>query len=213
MNARLLLPAVLLLSAPLAFAQDAAPQPSNNTAPPPPHYGYGRPGMGPGGPMRGHGDDHRGPEMHGGGGFRGHGMEDHGMWWKNPGLAARIGITADQQKKIDDVFTQSRIQLIDLHATLEKEELLLHPLMDANPIDQPKALAQIDKIAETRASLEKTNARMLLSIRSVLTPDQWTKLQAERHGGPRPGGSWQGGQRPSGRPTPGQPKPSTPPVE
>ena len=113
------------------------------------------------------------------------GPGEHGMWWKNPEVVARLAITPDQQKKIEDLFVQSRVQLIDLHASLEKEELVLEPLMDANPVDQSRALAQIDKIADTRASLEKTNAKLLLSIRGVLTPDQWTKLQAHRgEGGP-----------------------------
>jgi len=32
-------------------------------------------------------------------------------------------------------------------------------------------------VAQTRAELEKANARMLLGIRRVLNPDQWKKLQ------------------------------------
>ena len=103
-----------------------------------------------------------------------------GRWWNNPEFAQKLGLTAEQQKKMEDIFIQSRVQLIDLHASLEKQQLLLEPLMNANPIDQARAAAQIDKIADTRASLEKTNAKMLLSIRGVLTPEQWTKLR-ERH--------------------------------
>ena len=78
------------------------------------------------------------------------------------------------------------MQLIDLHASLEKEELLLEPLMNANPVDQTRALAQIGKIADTRAELEKTDAKMLLSIRAVLNADQWTKLQDRHRGDRRP---------------------------
>ena len=189
MNARHLLPAILLLATPFAYSQM---------------------GSGPGGPAM----HDRGPHHEGGPG-------EHGMWWKRPEVVARLAITPDQQKKIEDIFVQSRVQLIDLHASLEKEQLLLEPLMDANPIDQPKALAQIDKIAETRASLEKTNAKMLLGIRGVLTPEQWTTLQAHRadwrhdEGGPMgPGRGPMGGpgdrhfdhqQRPA--------QPATPPAQ
>lgn len=104
-----------------------------------------------------------------------------GAWWKDTGITQKIGLTADQQKRIEDIFLQSRVQLIDAHAALEKQELMLEPLLSANPIDQGKALAQISKIADTRADLEKTNAKMLLGIRAVLTADQWTKLQATHH--------------------------------
>jgi len=104
-----------------------------------------------------------------------------GAWWKNAEIAQKIGLTPDQQKRIEDIFLQSRVELIDKHAALEKQELMLEPLLSANPIDQGKALAQINKIADTRAELEKTNAKMLLGIRAVLSADQWTKLQSEHH--------------------------------
>lgn len=105
-------------------------------------------------------------------------MGPPGMWWKNPDLVQKLSLTADQQKRMDDIFQQSRLQLIDLKANLEKQEVTLEPMLDANPPDTNKILAQIDKTAQARAELEKGNARMLLGIRNVLSPDQWTKLQA-----------------------------------
>jgi len=180
MNVRLL-SACLLLVAPYAFAQTtpaAAPVPGPAAAPPPGmHRSFNqqprdaRDGRGmPGG------------EMHGPGGH----MLPEGTWWRNPEVVSRIGLTPDQTKHIDEIFLQSRVQLIDLHASLEKEELLLEPLMNANPVDQTRALAQIGKIADTRAELEKTDAKMLLSIRAVLNADQWTKLQDRHRGDRRP---------------------------
>lgn len=56
----------------------------------------------------------------------------------------------------------------------------MEPMLAANPPDTNKVLAQIDHTAQARAELEKANAKMLLGIRNVLTPDQWTKLQTER---------------------------------
>lgn len=106
-------------------------------------------------------------------------MGPPGIWWKNPDLIQKLSITADQQKRMDDIFQQSRLQLIDLKANLEKQEVTLEPMLAANPPDTNKVLAQIDKIAQARADLEKANAKMLLGIRTVLTPDQWTKLQDE----------------------------------
>ena len=117
------------------------------------------------------------------GGMRGmHGgprIVPEGMWWKNTELVQRIGLSGDQVKKMDDIFLEARIKLIHMKASLEEEELLLEPMINANPPDSGKALAQIGRIADTRASLEKANAGMLLGIRAVLSPEQWTKLQAE----------------------------------
>jgi Spy/CpxP family protein refolding chaperone len=55
-------------------------------------------------------------------------------------------------------------------------------MLSANPPDMTKTMAQIDKVAQARADLEKANARMLLGIRVLLTPDQWTKLHARGPG-------------------------------
>jgi Spy/CpxP family protein refolding chaperone len=130
-------------------------------------------------------------------------MGPPGIWWKNPDIIQKLTITPDQQKRMDDIFQQSRIQLIDLKAAVEKQEVLLEPMLAANPPDTNRILAQIDKTAQARAELEKANAKMLLGIRTVLTPDQWTKLQAEERGNRRM--MFRGRQRPDGPDGPGTP--------
>jgi Spy/CpxP family protein refolding chaperone len=167
--------------------------------------GPGARGMGPGGPMRrgmmqnqngGHAGFGGSAMMHGRGpggpgGFHGGpggGMADGlhigptGMWWKNPTVVQNLGLTPDQTKKMDDIFQAARIQLIDLKANVEKQNALLEPMLSANPPDMTKTMAQIDKVAQARADLEKANARMLLGIRVLLTPDQWTKLHSRGPG-------------------------------
>ena len=111
-----------------------------------------------------------------------------GKWWDNPEMRARLGITADQQKKMDDVFQQSRLKLIDLHAALEKEEATLEPMINGATLDDSKLLPQIDRVVQARAELEKAHARLLLGIRHVLTQDQWTLLEREQPRPPRPDG-------------------------
>lgn len=102
-----------------------------------------------------------------------------GRWWSDPALAQKLGLTEDQQKKLGDLFQQNRLRLIDLMANLQKQEAMLEPLLSADRPDETKILAQIDGIAQARAELEKSNARMLLAMRGVLTQDQWKRLQAE----------------------------------
>jgi Spy/CpxP family protein refolding chaperone len=103
-----------------------------------------------------------------------------GTWWRDQSFVSRLSLTPDQQKRMDDVFQQSRIKLIDLKATLDKEEAILDPMVKADRLDEIKVAAQIDKVADARAELEKANAKMLLGIRQVLTPEQWTKLNSSK---------------------------------
>ena len=120
-----------------------------------------------------------------------------GKWWDNPEMAKKLVLTAEQQKKMDDVFQQSRLKLIDLEAALQKEEVILDGFMQGPQLDDSKILPSVDRIAQDRAELEKADARFLLGIRHVLTPEQWTQLQAERSSGRSPGG--QRGPGPGGR--------------
>jgi Spy/CpxP family protein refolding chaperone len=132
-----------------------------------------------------------------------------GIWWHNPDLVQKLALTPDQQKRMDDILQQSRLQLIDLRGNVEKQEVLMEPMLAANPPDTNKILAQIDRTAQARAELEKANAKMLLGVRGVLTPDQWTKLQAEwrdRRGmrGSRSGPGGRGGPNGPGGPGGGE---------
>lgn len=152
-----------------------------------------------------------------------HGMA-RGRWWNNPRIADQIGLTDDQKKKMDDIFQQSRLQLIDLNAAVQKQEAIMQPLIEADQPDESKILAQIDAIAQARAQLEKANARMLFGIRQVLTPDQWKKLRTLARNGPPhmngdggPGRGWRsrpGGGSPGGPPPPpSAPGGATPPSQ
>ncbi|HYV61781.1 MAG TPA: Spy/CpxP family protein refolding chaperone [Bryobacteraceae bacterium] len=103
------------------------------------------------------------------------------FYWASPSpslpAVQKLNLTPEQRKSIDDIFQQHRLKLIDLEATLQKEELILEPLVAGDPPDEAKVLAQIDRVAQARAELEKANSRMLWQVRRVLTPDQWKQLQ------------------------------------
>ena len=109
--------------------------------------------------------------------------EHFGRWWNNPKIAQAINLTDDQKKKMDDIFQQHRLKLVDLHANLEKQQIMMRPMIEADQPNESQVLAQIDKIAQARADLEKADAHMLFDIRKVLTADQWQKLKAlhEQH--------------------------------
>jgi len=130
-----------------------------------------------------------GPEMGAGPGFGQHrppmerafgGQGDHGRWWNNPGVIERLKLTDEQRKAFDGILLEHRKNLIDLRANVEKAELEMEPLMSADQPNEAAILAQIDKVAQARAELEKGNARFLLAIRNKLTPEQWKFLQARR---------------------------------
>jgi Spy/CpxP family protein refolding chaperone len=121
---------------------------------------------------------------------------DHGRWWNNPQVAERLKLTDAQRKAMDDTLQAHRESLVDLRGSLEKAELELEPMMKEDQPNESQILAQIDKVAQARAELEKANARFLLAIRGKLTPEQWKQMQADRASHPHPG--WGRGGGPGG---------------
>jgi len=101
-----------------------------------------------------------------------------GTFWRDPDWVTRLGLTSEQTKKMEETFRQYRLKLIDISAALEKDELLLAPMIEALPDgDSAKLAAQIDKVADGRSELEKVNSKMLIAILQVLTPEQWARLR------------------------------------
>jgi Spy/CpxP family protein refolding chaperone len=96
--------------------------------------------------------------------------------WRDRGLVSQLNLTPVQVKQMEDIFRQHRLRLIDLNAVLEKEEVRLEPMVAAETLDESKLIAQIDRVAQARAELEKSRGRMLVGIRKVLEPEQWRKL-------------------------------------
>jgi len=147
---------------------------------------------------------------------------DHGRWWNDAKAIDKYKLSESQRKAMDDVYQQHRMNLVDLHGALQKEELTMEPLVRADQPDESKILAQIDRVAQARAELEKANAKMLFQLRRQLTPDQWKQIQTDRaahreHEGVGPDGrpAWRerggpggpGGPGAGGPPPPGGPGP------
>jgi Spy/CpxP family protein refolding chaperone len=135
---------------------------------------------------------------------------DRGRWWNNPKLVEKLKLTDDQRKAMDKIFQDHREKLVDLRGNLEKAEIEMEPLVRADQPNESAVMAQIDKVAQARAELEKANARFLFALRAKLTPEQWKQVQEFRqnHEGMRR--EWRNGGQGHGV-GPGQGAPAPPP--
>ena len=101
----------------------------------------------------------------------------NGQFWNKPNIVQQLNLTDEQRKTMDGILQDHRMKLIDLRADLQKNELLLEPMLKADTPDRKTIEAQIDKIVSARAALEKANSLFLLDVRMQLTPQQWKQLQ------------------------------------
>lgn len=164
---------------------------------------------GSGGPMQGPGPRVfqmrvRGPMGHGPMRW-GHGhMRGMGAWWMNPQVAERIGLSEQQKQQLGKIALDGRLKMIDLRADLEKQRVMLAPMMKGYHPDEARVLAQVEKVSLARAALEKARVQTMLASRNVLTEAQWNKLKETRMGFHRSFGQ-RGFRRPMGRRLPSSP--------
>lgn len=103
-------------------------------------------------------------------------------WWNNPQLAQKIGLSDQQKQQLDKIHQDGLLKMIDLRADLEREQVILHPMLRTYSPDENQVLAQVDKVAQARAALSKQRIETMLASRKVLTEAQWKQLQDLRMG-------------------------------
>ena len=119
-------------------------------------------------------------------------------WWRNSEIAQKLNLTDQQKQQLEQTFTQAKTQLDNLRTAAETEEVKLHTLLNADPIQENAVVAQIDATQMARSRLGRTFAMLALQFRKILTADQWKQLQQqdimrfhkreEGRPGPPPGG-------------------------
>jgi Spy/CpxP family protein refolding chaperone len=98
-------------------------------------------------------------------------------WWRNSELAQKLSLTDQQKQQLEQTFNQQRLQLVDLKAALEKEEIKLQELMDADNFNEGQAMVQLDATQAARNKLMRSFATMAVQFRKILTAQQWKMLR------------------------------------
>jgi Spy/CpxP family protein refolding chaperone len=119
----------------------------------------------------------------------GHMMVRHemGQWWKNPEIASKLQLTDVQVSQLNQVFYDHKMRLIDYGAEMEKQDLKLQNLLDADQPNESQVSTQVDEVLAARGKLEREFTMLSLNLRKVLSLEQWRQLKT-MHGGAGPGG-------------------------
>jgi Spy/CpxP family protein refolding chaperone len=103
-----------------------------------------------------------------------------GRWWDDKHFAKELRLRPEQEKKMDSIFDQNRAALLRTYENLQQEEQRMKALVDTPAHDENSLFAQIDRVAQARAALEKANTHLMLQIRGEMSPDQIARLQQHR---------------------------------
>lgn len=137
----------------------------------------GGPGM-PGGPglggnlpqqpqQRGHAPDNR-PGLQ---------LGPPGRWWDDHSFAKSLKLRPDQQAHMDTIFEQNRATLVSSLDNVRQAEAKLDQLSRSSSPDEDVLFAQIQRVTQARAELEKAYTHMLLQLRKEMDPDQIKRLE------------------------------------
>lgn len=116
-------------------------------------------------------------------------------WWRDAQFQKELSLSAEQSKRIDDMFQSTIPSLRQKKEELDQHEAELSRLIAANA-DEQVVTRQVDKVEALRSHLNKARTLLLLHIRQVLSPDQrarLNKLYEERvkdRDRNRPRGNW-----------------------
>jgi hypothetical protein len=102
-----------------------------------------------------------------------------GRWWRAPKIVQTLGLTEDQQTRLEAIFRGAANDLIDRKAEVEKQNVALRGELDQKQLNR-QAIQQIStRLSEARGHLFERELMMLVDMRGVLNEDQWNRLRAE----------------------------------
>ena len=103
-----------------------------------------------------------------------------GKWWQNSEIAKKLQLSDGQIGQLDQIFYEHKLKLIDYGAEMDKQDLKLQTLLDADVPDEGQVETQVDQVLTARGKLEREFTLMNLDLRKVLSLDQWRQLKSIR---------------------------------
>ena len=100
-----------------------------------------------------------------------------GRWWDDKHFARQLHLSKDQQQHMDAIFEQNRPSLLKRFEGLKQEEQKMEALTHANSLDENALFAQIERVAQARADLEKANTHLLFQLRNEMDAGQLSQLE------------------------------------
>jgi Spy/CpxP family protein refolding chaperone len=100
-----------------------------------------------------------------------------GKWWRRPEIVTQLGLTTEQQNRLETIFRNSASDLIDLRGEVEKQNVALRGELDQPTLDRGRIRAIANRLSDARTRLFERELMMLVDMRAVLTEPQWNRMR------------------------------------
>ncbi|MDQ7858787.1 MAG: Spy/CpxP family protein refolding chaperone [Armatimonadota bacterium] len=108
-------------------------------------------------------------------------------------LRRALGLSEEQARRVDQILTAHRARTAQLRIDLARAHLDAREALLAASPDRARLDAVARRVGELQGQLTAARYGMLVEVRAVLTPEQWTRFQGMMLRGPAVGpGSMRG---------------------
>ena len=109
------------------------------------------------------------------GGCRG----NRGLWGLEHGIG-QLGLPPDTLQSVNKALEQARTQESAIREQIRTAHEQMHALLDQTPPNLDQVLAQADSIGSLETQSRKIELQAIVSVRGILSPQQWQQLQSRR---------------------------------
>jgi Spy/CpxP family protein refolding chaperone len=102
-----------------------------------------------------------------------------GKWWRRPEIVQSLNLSEEQQDRLERIFRDSAIDLIDLKADVDKASIALRGELDRPQLDRAAIHRVAMRLSEARGRLFDRELTMLVEMRGVLSDPQWNRMRNE----------------------------------
>ena len=97
-------------------------------------------------------------------------------WWQNEKFIKELGLTQEQTRTLENIFQTSLPNLRALKTTLDEADAEFERRWERG--DEGPIMEQVHRVEAARTALNIARQMQLLSMRKVLTTNQWAKFTA-----------------------------------
>lgn len=105
---------------------------------------------------------------------------DRKAWWSDEAIKKELGLTDEQTKALDQIYTSAKDELAGYWDARVREEKELDRLITESKVEQWVIARQIDRVETQRSNWNKLRLMTLYRMHRQLTPEQRAKLQQIR---------------------------------
>jgi Spy/CpxP family protein refolding chaperone len=112
-----------------------------------------------------------------------------GKWWHSPAISAKLKLSPDEIRRLDDLYAGSRRHLIDLKRSVEKERFELDQQLGGRKMNRSALKKQHQKLEKARTDLSSEYLRFMVETRNIIGYDRFQQLKQIYRGRAKSGGN------------------------